>query len=76
MIEQTSRGGNKQVDTLGELLCLSSAVGTSDNDTICLRVVRHQLSGHTEYLQRQLSGGGNNKNTSTWNRNISTRSME
>lgn len=65
MIKQASRSGNEQVDTLGELLCLSSTVGTSNNDTICLRVVRHQLSGHTEYLQRQLSGGRNDKNTST-----------
>lgn len=58
MIKQSAGGGNEQVNALGQLLDLGSAVGTANDDAVCLRVVLHELTGDAENLQRQLAGGG------------------
>lgn len=58
VIEQTARGGNQQVDALGQLLGLGLAVGAAHDDSVCLRVVLHQLAGDAKDLQRQLARRG------------------
>lgn len=55
MIEQASRSGNKQIDTLSELLGFGLAICTSHDDGESLVVVLTQLLRHTENLQGQFA---------------------
>jgi len=65
VIKQTTRGGNEQVHTLHELLCLGATVSASDDNTVGLRMVGHKLPSNTEDLQGQFASGRDNENTGT-----------
>jgi hypothetical protein len=65
VIQQTTGSRNEQVDTLHQLVGLGTAVGTSDDNTVCLRVVGHEFAGDTEDLQGQFTGRGHDENTGT-----------
>ena len=57
MVQQATRSGNQQIDTLGQLLGLCLSVGAANDDAVRLGVVLHELTGDTKNLQGQLSGG-------------------
>lgn len=63
VIEQTTGGCDDQVDTLGELVGFGATVGTTNDDTVGLGVVSHELSCDTEDLEGKLTGGRDNEDT-------------
>ncbi|KAI6777013.1 hypothetical protein HG530_000958 [Fusarium avenaceum] len=64
MIEKSPRGSDKQVNTLGELIGLSATVCASNDNTVGLGVVGHELSGNTKDLKSQFASWGDDNDTS------------
>lgn len=65
VVKQAARRGNKQIDTLGQLLGFGSSVGAAHDDAVGLGVVLHEFAGDTENLEGQLSGGRDDNDTGT-----------
>ena len=58
VIQQTTGSRDEQVNTLCQLLGLGTSVGSSDDDTKRLRVVRHELTSDAKDLEREFGRFG------------------
>ena len=56
MIEKTTRGGDQEIDALGELVRLCLAVGAAHDDAESLRVVLEQVPSNTCGQERGYTG--------------------
>ena len=63
VIQEPSRGGNEQVHSFLQLVCLSASLSTADNHTMGLVVILQKISRPFIILHRQLSSWGNHKHT-------------
>ena len=66
MVEKATRSGDEETDSFDQLVSLRLAVSTSDHESMCLRVERHQVSYNSVRLEGQLASGRDDDHASTF----------